>query len=164
MVKRIPLYKKPWSALSPRQKNIRRRSLDVLTRTKKSSKSLSQISRELGIPPRTVLNNTNAFKKTNNKWIPKKFDKVSRSMVIGNNGKLQSVEVSDSRHARTIGQYNSAVKQYLNSGDSTRLAMFAKRKIKDSDGNLHSFETRLDIVQALYLKIEELEFFEVYAP
>lgn len=160
--KRIPVFKKSWNKLTPRQKLFRKRSLEVLSISRKSSKSLSKISRGLGISVRTVINNTNAFKKTNNKWTPKKFDKVSRSMLISQDGKMQSIHISDSRHARTIGQYHNAVKHYLSTGDSAKLVKFAKRKIKDSNGMLHFFETRLQTVQEINEKIEEIEFFEVY--
>lgn len=160
--KKIPVYKKPWSALSPRQKMFRKRSLEVLAKSRKSSKSLSKIAKQFGMSVKTVINNTNAFKKINRKWIPKKFDKISRSMVLSEGGKMKSIETSDSRHARTIGQYDNAVGYYLSTGDSAKLEKFSKRKIKDSDGKVHSFETRLKTVQEIHKRIEEIEFFEVY--
>lgn len=163
MVKRIPVYKKPWGKLTPRQKMFRKRSLEALSMSRKSSQSLSKIAKRLGLSVKTVINNTNAFKKINRKWIPKKFDKVSRSMLTSEAGKMKSLEVSDSRHARTIGQYDNAVGHYLRTGDSAKLKKFSKKKIKDSHGVIHSFETRVQIVQELNQTIEELEFFEVYA-
>ena len=156
------LHKKSWNKLTPRQKNTRIKSLAVITQSKKTRKSLSVIAKEHGISFRTVQNHTNAFKKVNGKWVPKRFDKVSRSMLISEKGKLRSVEVSDSRHARTIGRYHNAVKFYLDTGDSSKLKKFSKRKIKDSDGKLHSFETRLKTVEEINERIEEIEFFEVY--
>ena len=83
-------------------------------------------------------------------------------MLIAENGKLRSVEVSGSRHARTIGRYHNAVKFYLDSGDSSKLKKFSKKKIRDSDSNVHSFETRLKTVEEINERIEEIEFFEVY--
>ena len=134
----------------------------VITQSKKTNKTVSVIAKEHSISFRTVQNHTNAFKKVNDKWVPKRFDIVSRSMLISENGKLRSVEVSDSRHARTIGRYHNAVKHYLNTGDSTRLKKFSKKKIKDSDTKIHSFETRLKKVEEIFESIEEIEFFEVY--
>ena len=156
------LHKKSWNKLAPRQKSTRIKSLTVITQAKKTNKTVSVIAKEHSISFRTVQNHSNAFKKVNGKWIPKRFDKVSRSMLISEKGKLQSIEISDSRHARTIGRYHNAVKHYLDTGDSSKLKKFSKRKIKDSDGNIHSFETRLKIVEEINESIEEIEFFEVY--
>jgi len=156
------LFQKPWRKLTPRQKSTRIKSLTVLVQSRKTKKSPSVIARDHNTSFKTVQNNTNAFKKVNGKWVPKRFDKVSRSMLISEKGKLQSIEVADSRHARTIGRYHNAVKFYLDNGDSSKLKKFSKRKIKDSDGNVHSFETRLERVEEINERIEEIEFFEVY--
>jgi len=156
------LHKKSWNKLTPRQKSTRIKSLTVITQSKKTNKTVSIIAREQGVSFQTVQNHTNAFKKVNDKWVPKRFDIVSRSMLISENGKLRSVEVSDSRHAKTIGRYHNAVKFYLDTGDSSKLKKFSKRKIKDSDGKIHSFETRLKTVEEINESIEEIEFFEVY--
>ena len=156
------LHKKSWNKLTPRQKNTRIKSLAVITQSKKTRKSLSVIAKEHSISFRTVQNHTNAFKKVNGKWVPKRFDIVSRSMLISEKGKMQSVEITDSRHAKTIGRYHNAVKFYLDTGDSSKLKKFSKRKIRDSNGKLHSFETRLKTVEEINESIEEIEFFEVY--
>ena len=156
------LHKKSWNKLTPRQKSIRIKSLEVLVQSRKTKKLPRVIAREHSISFRTVQNHTNAFKKVNGKWVPKKFDKVPRSMLISEKGKLQSVEISDSRHAKTIGRYHNAVKFYLDTGDSSKLKKFSKKKIRDSNGKLHSFETRLKTVEEINESIEEIEFFEVY--
>lgn len=155
-------YKKHWKELTPKQKSLRTKSLAVLTQARKTKKLPSIIAKEHHISLKTVIYHTNAFKKVNGRWTAKKYDHTSRSMLIGENGKLQSVQVSDSRHAKTIGKYHNAVKFYLNTGDKTKLKKFSKRKIKDSDGNLHFFETDPKIVEEINEKIEEIEFFEVY--
>jgi len=156
------LFKKSWKDLTPRQRATREKALAVLVQSRKTGKPPTKIARQVGIPFRIVQTHTNAFKKVDGKWIPKKFDKIPRSMLISENGKLRSITVSDSRHAKTIGRYHNAVKQYLNSGDVSKLKKFAKRKIRDSDGKLHSFETDPVLVQEINERIEEIEFFEVY--
>ena len=156
------LYRKPWSKLTPKQKSIRTKALAVLTASKRTQKPVSVIARQHNISIKTIQNNTNAFKKVNGKLVAKRFDIVSRSMLIGENGKLKSIEITDSRHARTIGRYHNAVKLYLDTGNFSKLEKFSKRKIKDSDGKVHSFETRLKTVENIHERIEEIEFFEVY--
>jgi len=156
------IYKKSWDELTPKQKSLREKSLAVLVQSRKTGKSPTRIAKHLGIPFRTVQNNTNAFKKVGSSWTPKRFDKIPRSMLTSEKGKLRSIDVSDSRHARTIGRYHNAVRHYLNTGDYTKLKKFAKKKIRDSDGKLHSFETDPVLVQEINERIEEIEFFQVY--
>lgn len=156
------IYKKLWSDLTPKQRALREKSLAVLVEAKRTRKSVSTISKEHDISFSTVQTHTNAFKKVGSKWTPKKFDKIQRSMILSENGKLQSVLVSDSRHARTIGKYHNAVKHYLNTGDTKQLKKFSKKQIRDSSGKLHSFETDPKIVLEINERIEEIEFFRVY--
>lgn len=156
------LHRKPWNELTPKQKALRERSLAVLVEAKRTRKSASKIAKDHDISFSTVQTHTNAFKKVGNKWIPKKFDKIPRSMLVSENGKLQSIIVSDSRHARTIARYHNAVKQYLNTGDIKQLKKFSKKQIRDSSGNLHSFETDPKLVLEINERIEEIEFFRVY--
>jgi hypothetical protein len=155
-------YKKHWKELTPKQKSQRTKSLAILTQARRTKKIPSVIARNNHISLKTVINHTNGFKKVNGRWVVKKYDHTSRSMIISENGKMQSIEVSDSRHAKTIGRYHNAVKFYLDTGDKSKLKKFSKRKIKDLDGNLHSFETDPKIVEEINEKIEEIEFFEVY--
>jgi len=157
-----PIHKKSWNILTPKQKSLRAKSLAVLTQARRTKKFASTIARNNHISLNTVIRHTNGFKKINGKWTAKKYDHTSRSMIISENGKMQSVEISDSRHAKTIGRYHNAVKFYLDTGDHSKLKKFSKRKIKDSDGNIHSFETDPKIVEEINEKIEEIEFFEVY--
>lgn len=156
------LYKKSWDNLTPKQKALREKSLHVLVQARKTGKSPSRIAKQVGISFSTVQANTNAFKKVGSKWVPKKFDKIPRPMLTSEKGKLQSIPISDSRHARTIGQYHNAVKQFLNTGDDSKLKKFAKKKIRDSSGKLHSFETDPKLILEINEKIEEIAFFQVY--
>jgi hypothetical protein len=157
-----PIYKTEWDKLTPKQKALREKSLEVLRQSRKTGRSPSRIAKKIGISFSTVQANTNAFKKVGSRWIAKRFDKIPRSMLINENGKLRSIEISDSRHATTNGRYFNAVKQYLKTGDIAKLRKFSKKKIRDSSGKLHSFETNPDLVIEINEKIEEIAFFQVY--
>lgn len=161
-VKKFPTYKRSWTLLSPRQKNNRERSLEVTSIARNSKQSLSKISKNHDISVKTVIRNTNAFKKVNGKWVAKKFDRISRVLKINENGKEKSIETSNSKTASTIGVYHNAVKQFLNTGDSKALKQFKKLKIKDSNGNIHSLETNTQKLIEINERIEEPEFYEVY--
>ena len=159
---KTPIYKTEWDKLTPKQKALREKSLHVLVQARKTGKSPSRIAKQAGISFSTVQTHTNAFKKVDGRWIAKGFDKIPRPMLTSEKGKLQSIPISDSRHARTIGQYHNTVKHYLNTGDDSKLKKFAKKKIKDSSGKLHSFETDPKLVLEINEKIEEIAFFQVY--
>lgn len=160
--KKIPIHRKSWRQLDPEEKELRERSLDILKESRKTKKSLTKIARQNKISPKTVLHHTNAFKKVNRRWVAKKFDKISRSMRINENGKKISIEINDSRHASTIGKYHNAVKEFLNTGNNKKLSEFSKKKIKDSNKNIHSFETRLKKIISIEERVEEPEFVDVY--
>lgn len=159
---KIPVYKKSWNTLTPKEKPLRERSLEILGIARKSKQSLSKIAKKHHTTANTVIKNTNAFKKINNRWIPKKFDKISRSMIINENGKEKSIEINNSKTASIIGKYHNAVKQFLNTGDKKFLSEFRNKTIKDSNGKIHKFETSPKKIIEINEKIEEPEFYEIY--
>jgi hypothetical protein len=160
--KKIPIHKKSWKNLTPRQKSLRERSLEILSIAKKSKQSLSEIAKKNHVSVRTVINNTNAFKKVSNRFIPKKFDRISRVIKINENGKEKSIEIKDSRVASSIGSYHNAVKQFLNTGNKKSLSEFRNKRIKDAQGKLHKFETNPKKIIDINERIEEPEFYEIY--
>jgi hypothetical protein len=161
--KQNPVSKRSWTALSPRQKLFRERSLEVLRKSRKSSQSLSKIAKDFGISAKTVIHNTDAFRKINRKWVPKKYDKISRVMKISENGKELSVEINDSRRASIIGKYHNSVRKFLESGDEKVLSKFKNKRIKDTNHIFHLFETDPNKIIEINSRIEEPEFYEVYA-
>ncbi|MGI0047527.1 MAG: helix-turn-helix transcriptional regulator [Nitrosotalea sp.] len=160
---KLEIYKRSWNSLSPKQKSIRRRSLEVLSYKRNSKQSLSRISKNHGISVGTVIRNTNAFKKVNGRWEPRKYDKISRMMIINEKGQEKSIEIKDSRIASLIGSYHNAVKIFLNTGDMAQLQKFKKKKIKDAKGKTHILETNSQELININEKIEEPEFYEVYS-
>lgn len=161
-ITKIPLYKKSWKNLTPRQRLLRNRSLEVLNKSRKSSQSLSKIAKDFGISIKTVIKNTSAFKKINHKWIPKKYDKISRVMKINENGKEVSIEINDSRKASLIGRYQSNIRRFLENGDKNLLIKFTHKRIKDVKGKFHALETNSKILMQIHDGMEEYEFYEIY--
>ena len=155
-----PVYKRSWSEITKRELNLREKSLDVLRRVRKGQ-SLSKASQELHTKPETVIKNTGAFRKVKGKWIAKSQDRISRFMSIYENGKKSWIEVRDSRIASKIGKYNSAVNEFLRTGDVKILKPF-KRPFKDANGKLHYFEIDPDKLYEIAEQQEEPEFWEIY--
>jgi len=160
---KIPLYRKRWKNLSPKQKLLREKSLSVLSEARKSKQSLSKLAKRHEVSTKTVLNNTNSFRKRQRRWNAKRFDKIPRVMKINENGKETSIQINDSRTAALIGRYHNSVKQFLNTGDKKALRKFHRKKIRDIDGNLHFLETNPDFLIDINERIEEPEFYELYA-
>src|SRR3989442_946140 len=154
----VTVYKRSESSLTPKQKSIREKSLNVLSEARKTGKSLSKVSKQHGLSYKTVLHNTKAFKKVDSRWIAKKYDKISRVMIINEKGRQISFEVNDSRNASKIGEYGNAVKEFLNTGNVELLLKFKNKKVKDSHGNLHTFETDPIAIQEIREGIEDPEF------
>lgn len=155
-----PVYKRSWSEITKRELRIREKSLEVLRKVR-NGKSLAEASRELHATPETVIKNTGAFKKVKGKWIAKSQDRISRIMSIYENGKQSWIEVRDSRTASRIGKYNSAVNEFLRTGDVRKLRPF-NRPFKDANGKKHYFETDPDKLYEIAEKQEEPEFWEIY--
>ena len=160
--KKIPIYRKSWSQLNPKEKELRIRSLEVLSETRTTKQSLTKIAQQKGISPKTVRHNTNAFKKINKRWVAKRSDKIYRSMIINENGNKISIEINDSWYASTIGRYHNVKKEFLNTGDKRNLLKFSKKKIKDSNKNIHSFETDPEVLIRIEERVESPEFVDVY--
>ena len=159
----LPLHKRPWRKLSPRQKLLREKSLVVISELRKSkTKSLPQAANDNGITVKNVLKHTNGFKKVNGKIVVKKWDRIQRVMRINSKGQEKSVTLVDSRTASVVGRYHNAVKQFLNTGNKSKLSKFRNKKVRDSTGKLHRFETNHGEIIRINQRIEEPEFYEVY--
>ena len=159
----IPLHKRPWKKLSPRQKLLREKSLTVLSEMRNTkNKTLQQSANDNGIAPKNVIKHTNGFKNVNGKPVVKRWDRIKRVMRVNSDGKEKSVEIKDSRTASVVGRYHNAVKQFLNTGDKTKLSKFRNKKVKDSSEKLHRLETNPEKIIRINQRIEEPEFYEVY--
>lgn len=156
------ISKRSWKSLSHNERLAREKSLEVVSDVRRNNKSLSQACKDKGISPKSVLKNTNAFKKNGNRWVTKSYDKVSRVMWIISDGKRVSVEIKDSRTASRIGKYHNAIKKYLNTGDASELEKFAGKTVKDAQGNTYVFETDTEAIEEALERIEDIEGYEVY--
>ena len=158
-----PLFQRPWKKLSPRQKLLREKSLTVLSELRNTkSKTISQAANDNNITVKNVIKHTNGFKKVNGKPVVKRWDRIKRVMRVNTGGNEKSLEIRDSRTASVVGRYHNAVKQFLNTGDKTKLKQFRNKKVRDSKGKLHKLETNPDEIIRINQRIEEPEFYEVY--
>lgn len=160
---KIPLYKRPWRKLSPRQKMLREKSLVVISELRNTkSKTISQTANDNNITVKNVIKHTNGFKKVNGKPVVKRWDRIQRVMRINSKGQEKSVTIQDSRTASVVGRYHNSVKYFLNTGVKTKLSKFRNKKVKDSKGKLHKLEINPEEIIRINQRIEEPEFYEVY--
>ncbi len=142
---------------------LREKSLAVISELRNTkSKTLPQAANDNGITPKNVIKHTNGFKNVNGKPVVKRWDRIKRVMRVNTDGKEKSIEIRDSRTASVVGRYHNAVKQFLNTGDKSKLSKFRNKKVKDSKGKLHKLETNPDKIIRINQRIEEPEFYEVY--
>jgi hypothetical protein len=154
----IPLHKRPWASLTAREKVAREKSLDILSLARRTGASLNRLGKERNIPISTVLKNTKAFRKVKGRWRVNKRDRISRMLMINENGEEKFIEITDSRYATLIGKYHSAVREYLENGNLEALAEFKGKMVRDSDGNYYILETDPDTIRAMYERKEETPF------
>ncbi|MDE1870864.1 MAG: hypothetical protein KGI06_01335 [Candidatus Micrarchaeota archaeon] len=160
--KPVPVYKRSWNSLTAKERLIRERALEVLTDARKTGKSVYKLSREHRIGHLAVRKATNAFRKVKGRWKPSKFDRISRIMAINENGKEVFIELNDSRQASIIGAYQSAIREYLNTGNPDALKAFKGKKVRDAKGKLHTLDTDPESIRAIAESRENPEFYDIY--
>jgi len=75
---------------------------------------------------------------------------------------VTSIVTTNSEDRSLIGSYFNAVKKALKTSDESGLMTFRNKKIIDSDGKIHKFETDLDAIYGIEEQQEEPEFFDIY--
>ena len=91
------------------------------------------------------------------------LDKIEVGMHIYEKGiGVTSIVTTNSDDRSLIGSYFNAVRKARNKGDDSELKQYRNRRIVDSDGKTHKFETDLDAIYEIEEQMEEPEFFEIY--
>jgi len=124
--------------------------------------SLTRASKEIGISPSTVKRYTNGVKKKGHRWHPKRYDRIPRTLNINENGSEVWIEVNDSRHASIIGRYQSAVREFLETGNASVLRPFKGKRVRDAQGNWHVLETDPDAIYEISERRPDEEYYSIY--
>ena len=153
---------KTFSTLTPNERDLRNRSLMVISEMRKG-KNLTSAIKEHGINKRDALKHLGKFiYKKKGKWHATKTDNIERSRWIYSQGKRISITINSSSDASLISKYLNAVRRAVKSGDQTILDPYTDIKITDVYGNDYSFETDLDTIYELQDQIEDIEFLQIY--
>jgi|SRR5208282_5803303 len=158
----IPIWKLLDRQLAPKQRLLRRKSLEAVSIGRREKVSPRKAAYQVGLTLERVIANTNAFRKKHGRWTVTKSDRIPRVLLIYERGRKTIVEVASSRTASTIGEYHNAVKQFLDTGKSSFLKEFRKKRFKDIHGKFHTLDTRPQAVFKIKAREPTPEFFDIY--
>jgi hypothetical protein len=159
----LPVHRRSWYSLSPREKSTRAKALNVLNEARRSGKPISELVGESQISIESVQKATRALTKVREKWVAKLSDRISRVMAINENGREVYVEVNSSKAASLIGKYHAAVRNYLYTADTSALYALRDKRFRDAKLKFHRFEIDTEILLEINQRREEPEFYEIYA-
>jgi hypothetical protein len=99
--------------------------------------SLTKAAKESGVNPKDVVKwGGRAVKKgSNGRYSVSRRDSLLRVLQIPTADGMREIAIRNSRDASIVGQYSAAVQKYLRTGNSSEVAKFRGRRIKDANGN-----------------------------
>ena len=123
----------------------------VISKMRADHVSLRKASKEFGLTPQTVIRwGGSALRKSSNgQYVARTSDRLLRVLVIPTSKGLQEVAVRDSRHASDLGKYWDAVQDYLETGESSALRKFKRKRITDANGKRVPLITELSELDRL---------------
>ncbi|MFN8675491.1 MAG: hypothetical protein U0Z70_03845 [Thermomicrobiales bacterium] len=121
----------PGARLRPAERDAQLRAFDALAKMRKSGLSLSAAAKEAGTTVNTVKRHAgSALKKApSGRFTPTPYDRIGRPLPVPTPDGPIWLTIRDSRSASKLGAYWSAVRHYLNTGDSRRLRAFRGRGV-----------------------------------
>ena len=163
-MKTIKTFKKNTGRLTPAEAIDREDSLRVLSLMRRKKYSLAKASRTEGLSQRKALKYVRkGLKKKGRRWKAKRWDVILREMNFYWRGRNLILIIRDSRHATTIGRYNSAVRVFLETGNVKVLKPFKKKKIRDIRGKRYEFVTDPEKIFEIAERREDEEYYTIYS-
>jgi hypothetical protein len=159
---KLPLYKIDPRGLNPKDRALRMKTLRVGNLLRKKIVFDMALKTEGITKPIFIKHFGPTVRITRNSITIKKSDDIPRLMPIDTQGSEFTIVVTNSRDASTLGKYYNAKRKFLETGDPTELKQFAKKRIKDSDGNIYRLETDPEKIIEIEDKKEAAEEFEIY--
>lgn len=136
----------------------RRRALETVGLMRRKNLSLSVASkRSLTTPAEVRRVAAPALTQEGRRWVPTKSDRLSRRMVLLTTAGVVEVTVRSSGKASQIGNYWTAVRRYLSTGDASDLSEFTGRSVSGA-----TFVTDLDVIEA-WARTGELDLDDIYS-
>ncbi|MFA6462035.1 MAG: hypothetical protein WCV90_07260 [Candidatus Woesearchaeota archaeon] len=159
------LAKVPFEFLNSTQRLEYRRSIQVLRLLRNEKYSMTSATKEMQISIKKVLANvgTAITKGKNGIYMAKKYDSLFRKLKIYEKGYLKSITVINYKDAQLIGKYHNAIQKLLYGKDLEALKEFEEVIIIDCNGIKHTLETDPNQIYLIMDRMENQEFFDLYA-
>lgn len=160
----VPLSKRNYDALTPKQQSEREKALEVKRGILRGS-DLVAAALAAKIAPNLVISHLgNAISvSARGKVRATKKDSISRGLIIYTNGHIEEIVVDDSEQASIIGEYMNAVQDYLNTGDEDVLLASEGSVVRDENGLEYELETDPDLLQEIDESTEDRELRKIYS-
>lgn len=159
----LPLWQLPPEVLSPREKGMRRSSLEAISKMRETNGPLSAALADMRISVNDVLKHAGgALRRGKGDYYARAKDDIPRSMKINYRGR-EIIVVVDSENASIIGAYHAAIKRFLNTGERSTLEPFAKLTVVDTSGNRYYLDADPHVIQEIEERREEPEFYTIYS-
>lgn len=108
---------------------------------------------------RRYLKENTSAKRLGKKWVI--TDRRPVLMQIASRGKIRAIAVSY-RSKSSVGQYWNVVNRFLETNDASYLVPFLDKRVRDTNGKYHPWETDPNTLRKLD-SIGELNFIDIYS-
>jgi len=168
--KNITLTRIPWRDLTPEEKRGRINAVNVLNRMRRGdSLYIAMLRHGLCINDIEDVATHLApyylcWDDSKRTWQYQPTDTIEIEMnIIERNNGFTTIVTKHSRDRSLIGSYFASVRIALDSGNTERLANFTGKKVVDTYGVAHYFETDLEVLYQIREMQEDPERFEIYS-
>lgn len=142
--------------------NGEREALRALSYMRNEGLSLTRAAKRVGLTRKEALEHIRPYVfKRRERWHPTEYDRRVRVMRFLDSKGVIPIEVKDSRTARKVGRYWTAVDRYLKTGDDSLLDPFRSASFQ-SNGETFEYITDLQLLQRLG-NAGQVQFEEIYA-
>jgi hypothetical protein len=120
----------------------RERALDALAMARRDQLTLKGAASRVGLPPEEVLRLTApGWERRGGSWRPTREDQLRREMTLLTPDGPVSVRTRNSRLATQIARHHNAVRHYVTTGSTRRLAPFSRLQVPRTSGLPYRFAT-----------------------
>jgi hypothetical protein len=153
----------PWDKLLPEWKEMRIISQQAAEVMDNKDVSLTKACLKMGIRLRDAIKNLKkAFYKRKGRWHHHSNDKIQFQLEMYSEGERILVVTTNSKDRSLIGEYYSAVNQFLTYGRKEGIEKLKGKFIIDDKGKKHYFETNYHKIKEIDERIEDPELQVVY--
>ncbi len=148
--------------MTPRQREAYERALQTIGLIRREGMSLTAAAQESGTRPETVRRFAGeALVRIRGSWQAKPEDRLERRMLFYDTKGTKFVTIRSSNAASRVGEYHNAMKEYLETGNRSKLKPFVGKSIVDARGKHHRFVTSPKVIRRL-ARVGEFRFESIY--